>query len=104
MNKVDGKPQTKFSDVTDATPHAAAIRLVAERGWLKGQADGTFRPNAPMARVEVVVAVNQMLQRHCAAPPDRAQAFKDVPKSYWADDEIREASTTHAVQSEELKP
>ena len=78
MNKLGGKTQTHFPDVTDETPHAAAIRSVAEKGWLNGQADGTFRPNVPMTRVEVVVALDKMLQRHCATPPARAQEFKDV--------------------------
>jgi hypothetical protein len=104
MNNLSGKPQANFPDVTDETPDAAAIRLVAEKGWLKAQADGTFHPNAPMARAEVVVALNTMLQRHCAAPLDRAQEFKDVVNSYWAYDAIREASTTHAVQSEGQQP
>ena len=104
MNKLSGKTQTNFSDVTDATPYAAAIRLVAEKGWLKAQADGTFRPNAPITRAEVVVAVNKMLQRHCAAPLDAAQEFHDVKKSYWAYADIMEASTTHAVQSKEKQP
>ncbi len=104
MNNLSGKPQTNFPDVTDETPHAAAIRLVAEKGWLKGQADGTFRPNAPMTRAEIVVALNKMQERHCATPLEGAQGFQDVKKSYWAYDEIMEASTTHPVQSKEQPP
>lgn len=99
MNHLSGKTQANFPDVTDETPYAVAIRLVVDKGWLKGQPDGTFRPNAPMTRAEVVAALNKMLQRQCGAPLDRAQQFHDVEKSFWAYREILEASTTHAVQS-----
>jgi hypothetical protein len=104
MNTLKGEPKINFPDVTAETPNATAIRLVVEKGWLKAQADGAFRPNAPMTRVEVVVALNTMLQRHCPAPLARAQQFKDVAKSNSAYDEIREASTTHPVQSEAQQP
>jgi len=59
-----------------------------------------FRPNVPMTRAEVVVAVNKMLQRHCVVQLDGAHGFEDVKKSYWAFDDIMEASTTHPVRSE----
>ena len=58
MNQLIGKTQNTFPDVTDETPNAAAMRLMAEKGWLKGQADGTFRPNTPLTRAGIVVALN----------------------------------------------
>ena len=104
MQWLKGDDGPKLKDVTTETPNAAEIRRVAREGWLTGDEAGSFRPDAPVTRAEFVVAVNKMLQRHCAAPLDRAQEFKDVAKSYPAYDEIREASTTHAVQSKEQQP
>ena len=77
---------------------------MAREGWLTGDDAGSFRPDSPVTRAEFVVAVNKMLGRHCAAPLEAAQEFKDIPKSYPAYDEIREASTTHAVQPKVQQP
>ncbi len=48
--EIDPVPGTKFSDVSSGYVHAPAINALAERGWLVGYDDGTFRPTESMTR------------------------------------------------------
>ena len=77
---------------------AAEIKRAVREGWLTGDETGSFHPDAPVTRAEFVLAVNKMLQRHCALLPAGAQAFPDVPKSSAAYAAILEATATHPVQ------
>lgn len=52
----------RFSDISDHWA-ADAIGKVAAEGWIKGYADGTFRPDAPITRAEAVTILNAMLGR-----------------------------------------
>lgn len=69
--------------------------------WIKGYADGTFRPDNKITRAEVVTIVNRVTGRN--ADMDFIEEhiselliFSDVKdKGYWAYGDIVEASNTH---------
>jgi hypothetical protein len=47
---IDPVPGSQFSDVAPGYVHAPAINALAEKGWLIGYDDGTFRPTEVMTR------------------------------------------------------
>ena len=56
---------TPESDFPDITGHWAAtyIRHAADRGWVVGYPDGTFRPAQSITRAETVTMINRVLER-----------------------------------------
>ncbi len=58
-----------FRDVPNEYWAANAIRATAERGFLSGYPDGSFRPTAPIQRVEVVVSLGSGLPISSARDP-----------------------------------
>lgn len=93
----DGK--CTFSDVSAGFWAAPHIATAAERGWITGFSDGTFRPNSKITRAEAVTILNRMLHRlpdaDVAAKTD-AKNFYDVFPDHWAYANIVEASTDHS--------
>lgn len=69
-----------FHDVDAQHPFADAIAWVAEQGVLVGDADGSFRPGAPLSRQ----ALAAVLWRSAGSPPvgPSAIAFTDVPPGH----------------------
>ena len=69
--------------------------------WIKGYADGTFRPDNKITRAEVVTIVNRVTERN--ADEDFIDEnisdlinFSDVKdKGYWAYYDIAETANTH---------
>ena len=86
-----------FSDVARDHWAFAYIYSAYAKGWIVGYPDGTFRPNNPITRAEVVKIVNNMLGRKTAAGdiPTNAPVAADVLKSHWAYADIIEASVDH---------
>ena len=39
------------------------IRRAAQLGWIQGDPDGRFRPNAPITRAEAMTIINRVLNR-----------------------------------------
>lgn len=54
-------PGSRFSDVSPGFVHAPAINALAERGWLIGYHDGTFRPNEQMTRGQLATLLSRAL-------------------------------------------
>ncbi|MGI8588846.1 MAG: S-layer homology domain-containing protein [Chloroflexia bacterium] len=71
-----------FKDVPPNYPASGAIAAGIARGLVGGYSDGTFRPDGPVTRIEVVkvltLAANWQLQQGAQSP------FSDVPLTYWA--------------------
>ncbi len=65
-----------FSDVTGGA-HADAIAAAHDAGYVRGYADGTFRPNQPIERAQIAAVIARWLQPD-AGPDD---AFDDVDGS-----------------------
>ncbi|MBE9063723.1 S-layer homology domain-containing protein, partial [cf. Phormidesmis sp. LEGE 11477] len=51
------RPGQRFPDVARSFWGAAAIRQVQTQGFISGFPDGSFRPNAPMIRVQAIIAL-----------------------------------------------
>jgi hypothetical protein len=92
-----GRYSASFSDV--AADHWAArfIAAAQSNGWIQGFGDGTFRPDEPITRAQVVTMINRVLKR--GAPlettlPNPPQ-FTDLSSNHWAYADIVEASVDH---------
>ena len=86
-----------FSDVPVNAWYYDSIATAVEYGWIGGYTDGTFRPNKPITRAEVVSITNRMLNRSFDTDV-RAMTvtrFTDVATSHWAFAAIAEATTSH---------
>lgn len=100
MQDLKGNAGPELKDVHANTPYANEIRRVARERWLTADKSGSFRPDAPVTRVEFVLAANRMTGRTKTEPPGKERpSFSDVSASYWAYDEIIKAATTYPVQT-----
>lgn len=79
-----------FAQGADYTGHWAeeSIKGWIEKGYVKGYADGTFKPENDITRAEFIAIVN----RSFGFTVEAAVTYKDVNKSHWAYDEFRRAS------------
>lgn len=96
--------QTAFAD---ASNHWATgyIKQLVDMDIINGYSDGTFRPDAPIARSEAVKMMNRALHRE----PDKAVlsglyanctvVFADVSTSHWAHYEVLESAADHFCDS-----
>ena len=87
----------RFSDVHRgdwATPY---IHSAAERGWVVGYPDGTFRPDQPIIRAEVVTLINRVLERSLASEdvPAGINPYNDIVRTHWAFGDLIEATVRH---------
>ena len=91
--------EDKFSDISG---HWASeyINRAAQKGWIEGYGDGTFRPNQYITRAEVMSLVNRVLGRK----PD-ARHMLDDEMVIWLDNaepnawyyaDIQEATNSHS--------
>lgn len=92
-----------FSDVPSDYWALQEIGYAAERGWIDGYPDGTFRPGNPITRAEVVTLVNRVLNRvadadYIEAHGDDLKTYSDLPDDYWAYLDIIEASNEHLFE------
>ena len=80
---VSGGGVAPFSDVSSSSSNFKAIQWAKENGIVKGYADGTFKPNQPINRVEflkVIIEANKVEEgNYMFAEP----GFTDVDKSQW---------------------
>ena len=68
---------SRFSDVPDGQWYVAYLERLADLGIVSPEADGRFRPNEPLTRVEMAVLLTKALPR--VSPVTPAGAFADVP-------------------------
>ena|GEM_PF-3012091 len=96
--KLDTTKKTNFSDVSSNHWAKDYIDNAISHGWMGGYPDGTFKPNQPITRAEIVTVINKLINR----TPDKAAIdgnsanatrFKDLSKTYWAYYDVIEAST-----------
>lgn len=80
------------------------INQAANKGFVNGYEDGTFKPDRNITRAEAVTLVNRTLDRH----PDKSHFTKDMlvwpdnmdqTKWYYAD--MQEATNSHTYQMKE---
>jgi hypothetical protein len=80
---------------TDISEHWAEtyIKIVAAYSVITGYPDGAFRPDQAITRAEFVSIMNRLLMRISAnSEPLSASAFPDIDKTFWAYNDIVNAS------------
>lgn len=98
--EVTAKP---FPDTVGHWAEQDIIRAV-QAGWIKGNSDGTFRPNDPITRAEAMTLVNRMLDR----VPDKDHMLSDMvtwpdnPVSAWFYEAVQEATNSHDYERDEM--
>jgi hypothetical protein len=86
----------KFSDISGHWANKY-INSAAEKGWVKGNADGTFNPDKLITRAEFATLVNNVLERRVHKEnilPD-AKKFPDLLESKWYYEAMMEAINSH---------
>lgn len=90
-----------FSDIAGhwAAPY---INRAAQKGWIKGYEDGTFKPDQYITRAEAMTLVNAVLDRrvHADALLDGAVSWPDNPKDAWHYEAVQEATNSHNYDRE----
>lgn len=85
-----------FND-TGSNWAAGYIGVLASKGVITGYSDGSFKPNAPISRAEMVVIISRILNLDVLAA-GQPVSFNDVSSSYWAANAIERASSANLVQ------
>jgi uncharacterized lipoprotein YddW (UPF0748 family) len=81
---------TQFSDIKNHWARAF-IEVFAQRGFVSGYRDGTFRPDNSVTRAEFAAIIAKVFTQ----PSKREYVpFTDVPESHWAANAIKKAYET----------
>ncbi len=90
---------SNFSDVPAGSWFESFVATAADRGWVQGDGDGTFRPNDSITRAEAVVIMNRVLgrkaDREMIAAGEGILRYLDVSEKNWYYWDIMEASISH---------
>lgn len=70
---------TSFSDVDSSRYYHDAVVYCADKGYVSGYSDGTFRPDNGLSRAEFAVILNKVLGLTTSA----ANTFYDVANGQW---------------------
>ena len=88
-----------FHDVPADHWGGADIASAAEKGWLTGYPDGSFKPDKPITRAEAAVVMNKVLGRSAdqetAVNGEDIRILLDTPQSHWAFFHVLEATIGH---------
>lgn len=76
-----------FKDVKPSHGFAREIKWAKDKGITKGYADGTFRPNNEITRVDAVVMMYRALDGQPVKLP-KSSPFSDISPKYYAYKEI----------------
>ncbi|MDQ0252778.1 hypothetical protein J2S74_000150 [Evansella vedderi] len=78
---LNGSSNNHFSDVPSGHWAARSIAATVDAGFMGGNGDGTFRPNAPMTRAEVASVFDRVFDLRSGA---QSRQFSDVSSNHWA--------------------
>ncbi|MBQ8300803.1 MAG: S-layer homology domain-containing protein, partial [Clostridia bacterium] len=94
--------ENKFSDI-DGHWAAEEINRAAERGWISGYEDGTFRPNQYITRAEAMTLINKMLERIVTPEGIHKDAifWPDNLPEMWYYTAVEEATNSHDYEKNE---
>lgn len=92
-----------FTDVSEDHWAYDVIQKAAEAGWISGYPDGSFKPDQPITRAEVVSIINRMLNRYADETfvnynPNDIIRYIDMDKSHWAYYPVVEATNGHRYE------
>ena len=73
------------------------INSAAQKGWVSGYPDGTFKPDEAITRAEFMTLVNQVLERKVRKEDilPEARQFPDLSPDEWYYVEVQEAINSH---------
>ena len=100
--RFDDKNTDTSSKFTDIASHWAKneIGIAANKGWINGYPDGTFRPNQYITRAESMTLVNRVLNRLPENSSDLLNSMIKWPDnsdaSAWYYLAVQEATNSHA--------
>ncbi|WP_435921354.1 MucBP domain-containing protein [Paenibacillus sp. DYY-L-2] len=102
FDKLNEQPNNTFSDITG---HWAEKYIVsaANKGWIKGYTDGTFKPDQYITRAEAAAFINSVLNRKVDKDGihEDAKLWPDNVYGKWYYYEILEATNHHEYSREE---
>lgn len=91
-----------FDDVPVGHWAYSYINAAANAGWVQGYPDGSFRPDEPISRAEVVRLVNGMINRSVTLDKLKALGVKcpynDLPGTHWGYCDLMEATVSHSAE------
>ncbi|WP_339212634.1 S-layer homology domain-containing protein [Solibacillus sp. FSL W8-0372] len=70
----------KFKDISEHWAEEQ-IMFLAEKGWISGYSDGTYKPNNTITRAQAAAILSEFL---ALTPLNKTISFIDVEKSFWA--------------------
>ena len=107
--RFDDKNTNTSSKFTDIASHWAKneIGIAANKGWINGYPDGTFRPNQYITRAEAMTLVNRVLNRLPENSSDLLDSMIKWPDnsdaSAWYYLAVQEATNSHYYKTKENK-
>ena len=107
--RFDDKNTNTSSKFTDIASHWAKneIGIAANKGWINGYPDGTFRPNQYITRAEAMTLVNRVLNRLPENSSDLLDSMIKWPDnadaSVWYYLAVQEATNSHYYKTKENK-
>ena len=91
-----------FEDVSAGHWAYSYINAAANVGWVKGYPDGSFRPDEPISRAEVVRLVNGMVNRSVMLGKLKELGVKcpynDLVEKHWSYCDLMEATVPHSAE------
>lgn len=99
---LDYKGGNVFDDVPVGHWAYSYINAAANAGWVEGYPDGSFRPDEPISRAEVVRLVNGMINRSVMLDKLKALGiqcpYNDLPETHWGYCDLMEATVSHSAE------
>lgn len=92
----------KFNDI-DGHWAAEYINRAAERGWISGYTNGSFRPDAYITRAEAMTLINNVLERHVTEENmlSEMSTWPDNTSDKWYYTPVQEAANSHYYEKYE---
>ena len=91
-----------FDDVPNGHWAYSYINAAANAGWVKGYPDGSFRPDEPISRAEVVRLVNGMINRNVTLDKLKELGvecpYNDLVENRWGYCDLMEATVSHSAE------
>jgi len=73
-----------FPDVPADAEYAEAVKVLAEKKIILGDANGNFNPNETVTRAAMAAIICRMMGAESEAQTMKDEVFADVPSDYWA--------------------
>lgn len=94
--------ENKFNDI-DGHWAAEYINRAAQKGWISGYENGSFRPDAYITRAEAMTLINNVLERHAleSGMLEGMASWADNTPDKWYYIPVQEAANSHYYEKNE---